>query len=92
MSDYVMLAVPILVGLAALLLLARGRRYAHGWTAAFIASSDFLGTPEWRRLRYDALRARRLSTWSTLRYSLGGSWCLFRPHSSQRPSPARSAS
>jgi 5-methylcytosine-specific restriction endonuclease McrA len=45
--------------LAVLLLvrLVRGRRYAHGWTARFIASPAFLQTPEWRRVRYDALRA-----------------------------------
>jgi 5-methylcytosine-specific restriction endonuclease McrA len=45
--------------LAALLLLrlVRGKRYAHGWTARFIASPEFLQTPEWRRVRYDALRA-----------------------------------
>ena len=35
----------------------RGRRYEHGWTARFIASPEFLQTPEWRRVRYDALRA-----------------------------------
>ncbi len=35
----------------------RGKRYAHGWTARFIASPEFLQTPEWRRVRYDALRA-----------------------------------
>ena len=35
----------------------RAKRYAFGWTARFIASPDFLRTPEWRRVRYDALRA-----------------------------------
>ena len=53
----------VLAALAALLValllvrLVRGRRYAHGWTARFIASPEFLQTPEWRRVRYDALRA-----------------------------------
>src|SRR5215210_6263101 len=44
---------------AALLVLARlrAKRYSHGWTARFIASPPFLQTPEWRRVRYDALRA-----------------------------------
>src|SRR5215213_6554178 len=37
--------------------LVREKRYAHGWTARFIASPAFLQTPEWRRVRYDALRA-----------------------------------
>ena len=37
--------------------LVHGKRYAHGWTARFIASPAFLQTPEWRRVRYDALRA-----------------------------------
>jgi 5-methylcytosine-specific restriction endonuclease McrA len=40
-----------------LLQLLRARRYAYGWTARFIASPEFLQTPEWRRARYDALRA-----------------------------------
>jgi 5-methylcytosine-specific restriction endonuclease McrA len=40
-----------------LVLLVRGKRYAHGWTARFIASPAFLQTPQWRRVRYDALRA-----------------------------------
>jgi 5-methylcytosine-specific restriction endonuclease McrA len=35
----------------------RGKRYAYGWTARFIASPQFLQTPEWRRVRYDVLRA-----------------------------------
>jgi 5-methylcytosine-specific restriction endonuclease McrA len=45
--------------LAAVLLvrLVRGKRYAHDWTARFIASPEFLQTPQWRRVRYDALRA-----------------------------------
>lgn len=45
-----------LLVLLILLRLLRGRRYAHGWTARFIASPAFLQTPEWRRIRYDALR------------------------------------
>ena len=57
MSDKILLAVLIGGAVVALLWLARGRRYAHGWNAAFIASPDFLRTPEWRRRRYDALRA-----------------------------------
>jgi 5-methylcytosine-specific restriction endonuclease McrA len=52
--------------LAALLLLAsafvflrlRAKRYAHRWTVRFVASPEFLRTPEWRRVRYDALRAK----------------------------------
>ena len=47
----------LLLVVLGLLRLLRGRRYAHGWTARFIASPAFLQTPEWRRLRYDALRA-----------------------------------
>ncbi len=35
----------------------RAKRSAYGWTARFIASPEFLRTPEWRRARYDALRA-----------------------------------
>ncbi len=49
-----------LLGLLVLMLaarLVRGRRYANGWTARFIASPAFLQPPEWRRVRYDALRA-----------------------------------
>jgi len=53
-----MLLTALLFALALFLIpLLRGRRYAHGWTARFIASPEFLRTPEWRRLRYDALRA-----------------------------------
>src|SRR3954468_5707240 len=53
-----MLLTALLIVLALpLIALLRGRRYAHGWTARFIASPEFLRTPEWRRLRYDALRA-----------------------------------
>ena len=47
----------LLLVLLVLVRLLRGRRYAHGWTARFIASPEFLQTPEWRRIRYDALRA-----------------------------------
>jgi 5-methylcytosine-specific restriction endonuclease McrA len=46
--------------LLVLLVLVRrlqGRRYAYGWTARFITSPEFLRTPEWRRIRYDVLRA-----------------------------------
>src|SRR3954470_3185680 len=53
-----MLLTALLIVLALpLIALLRGKRYAHGWTARFIASPEFLRTPEWRRLRYDALRA-----------------------------------
>src|SRR5215218_7161420 len=45
-----------LLSLALLVRLLRGKRYAHGWTARFIASPQFLQTPEWRRVRYDVLR------------------------------------
>jgi 5-methylcytosine-specific restriction endonuclease McrA len=47
----------LLLILPVLVRLLRGRRYAHGWTARFIASPEFLQTPEWRRIRYDVLRA-----------------------------------
>ena len=57
MTGSVLLAVLLLPVLALLVRLARGKRYARGWTAAFIASPEFLRTPEWRRIRYDALRA-----------------------------------
>lgn len=57
MTDTILLAVLGLVSLAALARLLRGKRYAYGWTARFIASPAFLQTPEWRRVRYDALRA-----------------------------------
>ncbi|UEM08037.1 HNH endonuclease (plasmid) [Skermanella rosea] len=33
------------------------RRGPNGWSAAFIASPEFLRTHEWARARYDALRA-----------------------------------
>src|SRR5829696_7131571 len=59
MSDTHQILVVLVALLAALLLvrLVRGKRYAHGWTARFIASLEFLQTPECRRVRYDALRA-----------------------------------
>ena len=59
MSDSLQVLTVLVAVLVALLLvrLARGKRYAHGWTARFIASPAFLQTPEWRRVRYDALRA-----------------------------------
>ena len=56
MRETMLLVALLVVGLLALCLL-RGKRYAHGWTARFIASPAFLQTPEWRRLRYDVLRA-----------------------------------
>lgn len=46
-----------LILLAALIRLLGPKRYACGWTARFIASQAFLSTPQWRRARYDALRA-----------------------------------
>ena len=59
MSDSLQVLTVLAAVLAVLLLvrLVRGRRYAHGWTARFIASPEFLQTPEWRRVRYDALKA-----------------------------------
>ncbi len=57
MTEKILLAVPLLLSLALLVRLLRGRRYARGWTARFIASPAFLQTPEWRRVRYDVLRA-----------------------------------
>jgi len=54
MIETILLAALLLAALAVLL---RGNRYAHGWTARFIASPAFLRAPEWRRLRYGALRA-----------------------------------
>jgi 5-methylcytosine-specific restriction endonuclease McrA len=47
----------LLLILLVLVRLLRGRRYAYDWTARFIASPEFLQTPEWRRIRYDVLRA-----------------------------------
>lgn len=57
MSDNVLLPALCALALVAILLLLRGKRYARGWTARFIASPEFLQTPEWRRVRYDVLRA-----------------------------------
>ena len=57
MSDKVLPWALLAALLVLVLLLRRGRRYAHGWTAGFIASPAFLQTPEWRRVRYDALRS-----------------------------------
>ena len=54
-TTFLLAAVLVLVVAAVARL--RGKRYAHGWTARFIASPEFLQTPEWRRVRYDALRA-----------------------------------
>src|ERR671912_136631 len=59
MSDthQVLTVLVALIGATLLVRLLRGKRYAHGWTARFIASPEFLQTPEWGRVRYDALRA-----------------------------------
>jgi 5-methylcytosine-specific restriction endonuclease McrA len=57
MNGKLLVAALLVPGLALLYRLLRGRRYVHGWTARFIASPEFLRTPEWRRVRYDALRA-----------------------------------
>ena len=57
MIEKILLAAILLLSLALLVRLLRGRRYAHSWTARFIASLAFLQTPEWRRIRYDVLRA-----------------------------------
>ena len=57
MIETILLAALLLLGLALLVRVLRGKRYAYGWTARFIASPHFLQTPEWRRVRYDALRA-----------------------------------
>ena len=59
MSDthQVLTVLVALIGATLLVRLLRGKRYAHGWTARFIASPAFLQTPEWGRVRYDALRA-----------------------------------
>ncbi len=47
----------LLVLVALLVRRWRAKRHVHGWTARFIASRAFLSTPQWRRVRYDALRA-----------------------------------
>src|SRR3712207_4820973 len=57
MGDILLRAILIFAVLVGLILLLRGKRYSNGWTARFIASPEFLQTPEWRRARYDALRA-----------------------------------
>jgi hypothetical protein len=59
MSTHQQALLGMLLLLAAIVLvrLLSGRRYAYGWTARFIASPEFLRTPEWRRIRYDVLRA-----------------------------------
>jgi 5-methylcytosine-specific restriction endonuclease McrA len=57
MNGKILVAALLVLGLALLFRLLRGRRYVRGWTARFIASPEFLRTPEWRRVRYDALRA-----------------------------------
>jgi hypothetical protein len=51
MIEKILLAALLLLSLALLLRLLRGKRYAHGWPARFIASPAFLQTPEWRRVR-----------------------------------------
>jgi 5-methylcytosine-specific restriction endonuclease McrA len=56
MTTKLLLAAVLALTLMAIVRL-RGKCYAHGWTARFIASPAFLQTPEWRRVRYDALRA-----------------------------------
>lgn len=55
--EQALLGVLLLLAAIVLVRLLRGRRYAYGWTARFIASPAFLRTPEWRRIRYDVLRA-----------------------------------
>src|SRR5829696_6410279 len=57
MIDKALLGALLLLAFTLLFRLLRGRRYAFGWTARFIASPAFLRAPEWRRVRYDALRA-----------------------------------
>jgi 5-methylcytosine-specific restriction endonuclease McrA len=57
MIEKILPAALLLISVAFLVWLLQGRRYAHCWTARFIASPEFLLTPEWRRVRYDALRA-----------------------------------
>jgi len=56
MIEKILPAALLLLSLALFTRLLRGKRYAHGWTARFIASRQFLRTPEWRRVRYDVLR------------------------------------
>src|SRR3954452_18835859 len=57
MTEKILLAALLLLSLALLVRVLREKRYAYGWTARFIASPQFLQTPEWRRVRYDVLRA-----------------------------------
>jgi len=57
MIEVILLGALLLLSLALVIRVLRGKRYAYGWTAHFIASPHFLQTPEWRRVRYDALRA-----------------------------------
>ena len=57
MNETILPAAFLLLSLALLVRVLRGKRYAYSWTARFIASPAFLQTPEWRRVRYDALRA-----------------------------------
>ena len=57
MIETILLAALLLLSLALVIRVLRGKRYAYGWTARFIASPHFLQTPEWRRVRYDALRS-----------------------------------
>ena len=57
MTEKVLLAAVLLLALAFAIRRLPIKRYAHGWTARFIASPEFLQTLEWRRMRYDALRA-----------------------------------
>jgi 5-methylcytosine-specific restriction endonuclease McrA len=57
MNGHGLLATLVLLGLVLVVWRLRGKRYANGWTACFIASPEFLQTPEWRRIRYDVLRA-----------------------------------
>ena len=56
MNEKLLLGALAFLALLLLVRLLRGRRHAYGWTARFIASPAFLQTPEWRRIRYDALR------------------------------------
>ena len=56
MIEKLLLVALLLLSLSLLVRLLRAKRYAHGWTAPFIASPAFLQTPEWRRVRYDVLR------------------------------------
>jgi 5-methylcytosine-specific restriction endonuclease McrA len=57
MVEKILIGALVLFVFALLIRLLRGKRYAYGWTARFIASPAFLQTSEWRRIRYDALRA-----------------------------------